>query len=53
MYILFINSGGKCAIYIYIYIFFAQFNNNSNKKVVQSKVQLDPWIGLDLCDTLG
>ena len=27
MYILFINSGGKCDIF-----FFAQFNNNSNKK---------------------
>ena len=27
MYILFINSGGKCDIYI-----FAQLNNNSNKK---------------------
>ena len=27
MYILFINLGGKCDIF-----FFAQFNNNSNKK---------------------
>ena len=28
MYILFINSGGECDIFF----FFAQFNNNSNKK---------------------
>ena len=32
MYILFINSDGKCDIYIYIYIYIAQVNNNSNKK---------------------
>ena len=30
MYILFINSGGRCDIF-----FSTQFNNNSNKKIVQ------------------
>ena len=48
MYILFINSGGKCDIF-----FFAQFNNNSNKKKLSNLcVQPNPtqpmlgWVGL-------
>ena len=50
MYILFINSGGKCDIY-----FSNQFNNNSNKKkIVQPMGSTRPmWVGLDLCDELG
>ena len=53
MYILFINSSGKCDIF-----FSAQFNNNSNKKKISNPwVQPDPcrlaWLGLDLCDGLG
>ena len=59
MYILFINLGGKCDIYIYIY--FAQFNNNSNKKNCPTHgfnpTQPNPcglgWVGLDLYDGLG
>ena len=46
MYILFINSGGKCDVF-----FSAQFNNNSNKKKLSN-----PWVqpvGLNLCDELG
>ena len=67
MYILFINSDGKCDIYIHIYIyiyiffFFAQFNNNSNKKNCPTHgfnpTQPNPcglgWVGLDLYDGLG
>ena len=53
MYILFINSGGKCDIF-----FSAQFNNNSNKKNCPTHrfnpTHLNPYrlggIGLDLCD---
>ena len=46
MYILFINSNGKCNIF-----FSAQFNNNSNKiKLSNPWVQPDPtqpmWVGL-------
>ena len=37
MYILFINSSGKCDI-----IFSAQFNNNSNKK----KIVGLGWVGI-------
>ena len=37
MYILFINSGGKCNIF-----FSVQFNNNSNKKKLSN-----PWIQSD------
>ena len=37
MYILFINSGGKCDIF-----FSTQFNNNSNKKSFNPWDQLDP-----------
>ena len=56
MYILFINSGGKCDIF-----FSDQFNNNSNKKNCPTHgfnpIQSDPcgldWVGLDLCDGLG
>ena len=56
MYILFINSGGKCDIF-----FSEQFNNNSNKKNCPTHgfnpIQSDPcgldWVGLDLCDGLG
>ena len=53
MYILSINSGGKCDIF-----FSAQFNNNSNKKKLSNPwVQPDPtqsmWIGLNLSDGLG
>ena len=48
MYILFINSGGRFDIF-----FSAQFNNNSNKKVVQPMGSTGPiWVGLDLCDGL-
>ena len=50
MYILFINSGGRCDIF-----FSAQFNNNSNKKNCPSH-RFNPthvgWVGLDLCDWL-
>ena len=47
MYILFINSGGKCDVF-----FSAQFNNNSNKKKLSNPwVQLDStkpmWVGLN------
>ena len=38
MYILFINSGGKCDVF-----FSAQFNNNSNKKKLSN-----PWAQPDL-----
>ena len=39
MYILFINSGGRCDIF-----FSAQFNNNSNKKKLSNPwVQLGPY----------
>ena len=49
MYILFINSGGRFDIF-----FSTQFNNNSNKKVVQPMGSTRPiWVGLDLCDGLG
>ena len=47
MYILFINTGGKCDIF-----FSAQFNNNSNKKIVQLMGSIRPnpthvgWVGL-------
>ena len=44
MYILFINSSDTCDIYI----FFAQFNNNSNKKNCSTQpmwVRLG-WVGL-------
>ena len=46
MYILFINSSGKCDIF-----FSAQFNNNSNKKKLSNPwVQPNPtqlmWVGL-------
>ena len=37
MYILFINSGGKCDIF-----FSAQFNNNNNNKKL-----FNPWIQPD------
>ena len=37
MYILFINSGDKCDIFFSI-----QFNNNSNKKIVQSMGSTNP-----------
>ena len=37
MYILFINSGGKCNIF-----FSTQFNNNSNKKKLSN-----PWVQPD------
>ena len=51
MYILFINSGGKCDIF-----FSAQFNSNK-KNLSNPWVQLDStqpmWVGLDLCDELG
>ena len=50
MYILFINSGGKCDIF-----FSAQFNSNK-KNLFNPWVQLDStqpmWVGLDLCDEL-
>ena len=53
MYILFINSGGKCDIF-----FSTQFKNNSNKKNCPTHgfnpTQPNPcglsWVGLDLCD---
>ena len=49
MHILFINSGGRCDIF-----FSTQFNNNSNKKIVQPMGSTRPmWVGLDLCDELG
>ena len=56
MYILFINSGGKCDIF-----FSAQFNNNSNKKncpthgfnPTQPNLCELGYVGLDLCDGLG
>ena len=45
MYILFINLSGKCDIF-----FSAQFNKNSNKKIVQliGLTQPNPigWVGL-------
>ena len=45
MYILFINSGGKYDIF-----FFAQFNNNSNKKNCPTH-KFNPthmgWVGLN------
>ena len=47
MYILFINSDGKCDRY-----FSTQFNNNSNKKIVQPMGSTRPnpthvgWVGL-------
>ena len=55
MYILFINTGGKCDIF-----FSAQFNNNSNKKncpthgfnPTQSNLYELCWVGLDFCDGL-
>ena len=53
MYILLINSGDKCDIF-----FSTQFNNNSNKKIVQPMGSTRPnpthvgWVGLDLCDGL-
>ena len=51
MYILFISLGSRCDIYIYIYIYFAQFNNNSYiKKLSNQWVQPDScglsWVGL-------
>ena len=53
MYILFINSGGKCNIF-----FSTQFNNNSNKKKLSNPwVQPDPtqpmWVGLGWTYVMG
>ena len=53
MYILFINSGGKCDIFVS-----TQFNNYSNKKICLTHefnlAQPNPcWVRLDLCDGLG
>ena len=56
MYILFVNSGGKCDIF-----FSAQFNNNSNKKNCQTHgfnpTQHNPcgldWVGLDWTYVMG
>ena len=46
MYILFINSGGRCDIF-----FSAQFNNNSKKKKNCPTHEFNPthvgWVGLD------
>ena len=69
MYILFINSSGKCDLppkkkkSSKCDIFFsAQFNNNSNKKKNYPNHGFNPtqpnacglcWIGLDLCDGLS
>ena len=51
MYILFINSGGRCDIF-----FSAQFNNNSKKKkkIVQpmSSTPL-MWVGLGWTNVMG
>ena len=47
MYILFINSGDKCDIYI-----FAQFNNNSNKKKCSTH-GFNPTQPMDLCNGLN
>ena len=52
MYILFINLGGKCDIFVS-----TQFNNYSNKKFCLTHefnlAQPNPcWVGLDLCNRL-
>ena len=53
MYILFINSGDKCDIFVS-----TQFNNYNNKKICLTHefnlAQPNPcWVGLDLSDGLG
>ena len=54
MYILFINLSGKCDIF-----FSAQFNNNSNKKIVQPMDSTRPntthvgWVGLGWIYVMG
>ena len=42
MYIFFINLGSKCDIF-----FSTQFNNNSNKKIVQPMWVGLGWVGLN------
>ena len=54
IYVLFINIAGKCDIF-----FSAQFNNNSNKKIVQPMDSTRPntthvgWVGLGWTYVMG
>ena len=57
MYFFFTALGSKCDIYIYIFFFFVQFNNNSKKNIVQpmgstrTNTTHVGWVGL--MDRLG
>ena len=54
MYILFINSGGRCNIFflLNLIIIVTKKKKNSNLWVQPNPIR-PMWVGLDLCDGLG